>query len=278
MIQDIAPHVYHNEYRPMSPSPDSYILCYHEKQILIKWVNKEITYPTFAELEKENEGIYENCQYLFSIDDERYYLMEYLVWPKGQNYTFENIEIFRTSQSGHLAFAGVTGSQLYRWYQDHLFCGHCQEPMVHSDKERMVYCPKCGRMEYPKLCPAVIVAVTHGDRLLLSKYAGRGHTNYALIAGFAEIGETIEETVKREVMEEVGLKVKNLRYYKSQPWSFTDTLLFGFYVDLDGEEDITLDREELALAQWFDRDKLPEPAANGSLTSEMITMFRNGER
>ena len=133
-------------------------------------------------------------------------------------------------------------------------------------------------MEYPKLCPAVIVAVTHGDRLLLSKYAGRGHTNYALIAGFAEIGETIEETVKREVMEEVGLKVKNLRYYKSQPWSFTDTLLFGFYVDLDGEEDITLDREELALAQWFDRDKLPEPAANGSLTSEMITMFRNGER
>ena len=133
-------------------------------------------------------------------------------------------------------------------------------------------------MEYPKLCPAVIVAVTHGDRLLLSKYAGRGHTNYALIAGFAEIGETIEETVKREVMEEVGLKVKNLRYYKSQPWSFTDTLLFGFYVDLDGEEDITLDREELALAQWFDRDKLPEPASNGSLTSEMITMFRNGER
>ena len=72
--------------------------------------------------------------------------------------------------------------------------------------------------------------------------------------------------------------MKNLRYYKSQPWSFTDTLLFGFYVDLDGEEDITLDREELALAQWFDRDKLPEPAANGSLTSEMITMFRNEER
>ena len=149
---------------------------------------------------------------------------------------------------------------------------------MHSDKERMVYCPKCGRMEYPKLCPAVIVAVTHGNRLLLSKYAGRNHTNYALIAGFAEIGETIEETVKREVMEEVGLKVKNLRYYKSQPWSFTDTLLFGFYVDLDGEEDITLDQEELALAQWFDRDKLPEPAANGSLTSEMITMFRNGEK
>ena len=79
-------------------------------------------------------------------------------------------------------------------------------------------------------------------------------------------------------MEEVGLKVKNLRYYKSQPWSFTDTLLFGFYVDLDGEEDITLDQEELALAQWFDRDHLPEPSANGSLTSEMITMFRNGER
>jgi len=94
---------------------------------------------------------------------------------------------------------------------------------------------------------------------------------------FTEIGETIEETVQREVMEEVGLKVKNIRYYKSQPWSFSDTILMGFYCDLDGEEEITLDREELALAEWFRRDEIPVEPSRDSLTNEMIIKFKNGE-
>ena len=114
-------------------------------------------------------------------------------------------------------------------------------------------------MEYPKICPAVIVAVLDGERILLTKYAGRSYTRYALIAGFAEIGETIEQTVHREVMEEVGLRVKNLRFYKSQPWSFSDTLLMGFYCDLDGEDRITLDQDELAVAEWFNRGQIPAP-------------------
>ena len=103
------------------------------------------------------------------------------------------------------------------------------------------------------------------------------YRGYALIAGFVEIGETFEETVRREVMEEVGLKVKNIRYYKSQPWSFSDTLLMGFYCDLDGEEEITLDREELALAEWFRRDEIPVEPSRDSLTNEMIIKFKNGE-
>ena len=126
-----------------------------------------------------------------------------------------------------------------------------------TKKERMMRCEYCGQMEFPKICPAVIIGVTDGNRLLMSKYAGRDYKKYALIAGFAEIGETIEETVQREVMEEVGLKVKNLRYYKSQPWSFSDTLLFGFFAELDGSAEITLDEEELALAEWFEREEIP---------------------
>lgn len=94
----------------------------------------------------------------------------------------------------------------------------------------MLYCPTCGIANYPRINPAVIVAVRNGNRLLLSKYAGREYKNVALLAGFAEIGETIEETVHREVREEVGIAVKNLEFYKSQPWVFTDTLLFGFSV------------------------------------------------
>lgn len=149
--------------------------------------------------------------------------------------------------------------------------------MKKDGKERMLYCEECHNMEFPKICPATIIGVIDGSRILMSKYAGRTYKKYALLAGFVEIGETVEETVKREVMEEVGLKVKNVRYYKSQPWSFSDTVLMGFYCDLDGEDSITLDEEELALAEWFEREEIPVEPSRDSLTNEMIMKFKNGE-
>ena len=138
-------------------------------------------------------------------------------------------------------------------------------------------CPQCGLMEFPKICPAVIIGLTHGNKILMSKYAGIEFKKYALLAGFNEIGESIEETVRREVMEEVGLKVKNIRYYKSQPWSFTDTLLLGFFCELDGDDTITLDQDELALAEWFEREKMPVKEEDLSLTNEMMMAFKNGD-
>ena len=91
------------------------------------------------------------------------------------------------------------------------------------------------------------------------------------------MGETIEQTVHREVMEEVGVKVKNLRFYKSQPWCFTDTLLFGFFCDLDGNETLRVDHNELATAQWVERRDLPDDPEQASLTMEMITLFKQGK-
>ena len=149
--------------------------------------------------------------------------------------------------------------------------------MVRDQKERMLRCDSCGNMEFPKICPAVIIGVTDGNRILMSKYAGRAYKKYALLAGFTEIGETVEETVAREVMEEVGLKVRNIRYYKSQPWAFSDTLLMGFYCDLDGSDRITLDRDELSLAEWFEREEIPVEPSRDSLTNEMIMKFKQGE-
>ena len=163
-------------------------------------------------------------------------------------------------------------------------CPSCGRAFWHSGQWaarpfvwRWMRCPDCGMMEFPKICPAVIIAVTHGDKILMSKYAGREYKKYALLAGFNETGESIEETVRREVMEEVGLKVKNLRYYKSQPWSFTDTLLMGFFCELDGEDGITLDTDELAMAEWFERDKMPVEAEDLSLTNEMMMAFKHGK-
>lgn len=277
MIQDIQPHKYDNQYRPCPPDRESYALYYENHVALLKKQPDRIDFPRFKDLERLNEEIYEDATYLFTIDEERYYLVNDINRERLSEYTMENTEIFRFAEPQYLAFAGITGYQLYNWYRTRKYCGCCGSRMKHDAKERMMYCEECHTMEFPKICPAVIIGVTDGDRILMSKYAGRTYKKYALLAGFTEIGETIEETVQREVMEEVGLKVKNIRYYKSQPWSFSDTVLMGFYCDLDGEDQIELDREELALAEWFERDEIPVEPSRDSLTNEMIMKFKNHE-
>ena len=148
--------------------------------------------------------------------------------------------------------------------------------MEKSKIERAMVCPACSNTVYPKICPAVIVAIHDGDRLVLTRYKDRPFKHYALVAGFNEIGESIEETVHREVLEETGLRVKNLRFYKSQPWVFTDTLLFGFFAELDGSDKITVQEDELAEAGWFHRSEIPEDQSRISLTGEMMEQFRKG--
>ena len=275
MIQDIEPHHLDNQYKPVPPDKDSIALYYEDHAALMKVSEKGISFPSFADLEHLNREIYKECIYLFSVDDERYYLVNEIDRSMLLDFQMKNTEIFRTADPQDRAFAGITGYQLYNWYKSRKYCGRCGKPLKKDQKERMLYCENCHQMEYPKISPAVIVGVTDGNRILMSKYADRDYKKYALLAGFTEIGETIEETVKREVMEEVGLKVKNIRFYKSQPWSFTDTLLMGFFADLDGDSEITLDQEELALAEWFEREEIPVTERNISLTNEMILAFKN---
>lgn len=277
MIQDIKPHQFHNQYKKLSPKRDSYLLYYEDNCCLLKEKDGEIFFPRFSEVEGYIENLYEDYTYLFSMDEESYYLLktidikclpEYKLVPKNE---------FRYLLPKYRAFAGITGMQLANWYRNRKFCGRCGSLMRHDDEERMMRCDQCGLMEFPKICPAVIIGVTDGDRILLSKYAGRSYKYYALLAGFTEIGETLEETVQREVMEEVGLKVKNIRYYKSQPWAFTDTMLMGFFCELDGDGRINLDEDELAMAEWFTREEIPVPISMESLTNEMMMKFKNGE-
>ncbi len=278
MIQDIAPHKYHNEYRPVQPEEDSFLLYFEGNKALADWDSTALSFPRFRDFPEVKQELSEQVIYLFSIDDQNFYLVRELQLPKRGAYRLDSVRGFRTAAPQWLSFAGITAHQLWHWYDSHVFCGHCGCPMVHSDKERMLQCPDCGQTEYPKISPAVIIGVIHDGKLLMSKYAGRGDvTYYALIAGFTEIGETLEETVKREVYEEVGLRVKNLKYYKSQPWSFSETVLMGFFAELDGEDTITLDTDELATAGWFTREEAPAQPLNISLTSEMIWKFKNGE-
>jgi NAD+ diphosphatase len=120
------------------------------------------------------------------------------------------------------------------------------------------------------------VAIIDGDRLLMARSASGLFRRFSLIAGYVQFGETLEEAVQREAREEVGLRVKNVRYYKSQPWAFSDTEMIGFFAELDGSPEIALDDGELAEACWFTRQDVPEPVSTISVGSELINLFRTG--
>ena len=146
--------------------------------------------------------------------------------------------------------------------------------MVPAHSERALRCPSCHNRIYPTIMPSIIVGVIHNDSILVTRYAHRTYKGHALIAGFCEIGETPEDTIRREVMEEVGLHVKNIRYYKSQPWGFDLNLLLGFFCELDGNPTITLEQEELAKARFISQDELNDKPDDLSLTNDMMMFFK----
>ena len=276
MIQDLGSHCYHNEYRPVPPRDNDYILFFHGRQALVKISGDTFAFPDFQYAGKYYPQVYTSYTYLFSIDDRNYYLPKESYMGELPGYSMEDIIIFRNLSPQVNCFALITGYQLHNWYSIRKFCGKCGHPLVPDTRERMMYCPQCKNTEYPKISPAVIVGIRNGNKLLLSKYAGGTARRYALIAGFAEIGETLEETVKREVMEEVGLKVENIQYYKSHPWSLSSSLLMGFYCDLDGCDHIILEEDELSEAEWFEREDIPYDDYDVSLTREMMIQFKKG--
>lgn len=284
MLQELTYGRLENEFYNRKPEENDLVICVKKNQILLKREEEfQITYPTVETVEKwakENEWSAwraEKLQYVFRMQDVNYFLWMGEAGETGENsYHYEEIRQLSQYETKDACFAACTAMHLFVWYRNNRFCGACQTPTVHDTKERMLRCPNCGNLIFPRISPAVIIGVTNGEKLLLSKYAGRAYTRYALIAGFTEIGETMEETVQREVMEEVGLHVKNIRYYKSQPWGRDGGVLMGFFCDLDGSDEIHLDENELALAEWHDRQALPAHDDGISLTREMIRVFEEG--
>ena len=271
MIQDLDSHTFQNEYHHQQPSIGDNICIFQERKILIKKGEGQITFPKYEALQDEQV----NYIYLFAIGAEAYYLADTKEVEELEGYIWENINVIRTLQPKFQVFAAITAYHLFNWYKSNRFCGSCGQPMSHSQKERALCCNNCGNIVYPRISPAVIVGITDGNRLLMTKYAGRETKRYGLVAGFCEIGESAEETVAREVMEEVGLKVKNVYYYKSQPWGFSGDLLLGFFAEVDGSKEIVMDDNELSEATWVERDAILPEGDEISLTSEMILRFKN---
>lgn len=273
MIQDITPKRFNNQYAAKSAQKSDFILCYDGSSVLCKVAGEMIELPRIGDTGLEDGSF----TYLFSIDEENYFLPDKPLKQLPNGFSFEKTAILRTAFPRYQCFAAFEGYHLYMWYNDNRLCSRCGERLSHDSRERMLKCPACGNMVYPRINPGVIVAVINGDKLLMSKYAGREFTNFALIAGFTEIGETLEQTVEREVMEEVGLKVKNITFYKSQPWAFSSSLLCGFFAELDGSEQITLQEDELSMAGWYTAGEIELKPDLMSLTREMMMRFKNGE-
>ncbi len=270
MIQDIFPSVMHNTFVCCTPDKNDYFLRFDvDGKLLVRVDDHQIRFLTGTAVSAED------AVYLFSVDEQRYFLLRSDVPPTdADGFAYYSLRELRSKGGQKELFAVYTAYHLWKWYHENQYCGCCREAMTLHPRERALLCPKCGHIIYPRINPAVIVGVIKDDRILVTRYR-KGYAHNALIAGFTEIGETLEQTVSREVMEEVGLKVKNIRYYKSQPWGSAQDLLVGFYCEADGDADIHMDENELKYAEWIPRDAIELQPDAISLTNEMMERFKN---
>ena len=176
--------------------------------------------------------------------------------------------LFGAMDEDLFALAG-RASQLLEWERTHQFCGACGTLMARRSEERARECPSCGSISYPRVTPAVMALVRNGDRILLARSPHFRRGSFSVLAGFLEPGETLEQCVSREVFEEVGLQVKNIRYFASQPWPFPHQMMIAFFADYAGGE-IRIDPAELEQAHWFETDKLPPIPSKMSIARRLI--------
>jgi NAD+ diphosphatase len=162
--------------------------------------------------------------------------------------------------------------QIAEWDRTHCFCGRCGIPLRLRETERAKECPQCGLLHFPRLAPAVIVLVERGHELLMARSRHFAPGVYSVLAGFVEPGETLEEAVEREVLEEVGIRIKDIRYFGSQPWPFPHSLMIGFTATYAGGE-IAINDEEIEDAGWFTADNLPGQPGKISIARRLIEWF-----
>ncbi len=161
------------------------------------------------------------------------------------------------------------GIQLAEFYRSHRWCGYCGATMNRSEKEFACLCDYCGERYYPQIAPCIIIAIRKGRKILLAQHQRHKQPIFTVLAGFVEAGETLEECAHREVMEESGITIKNLRYVASQPWPFPHSLMCAFTAEYDSGE-IDIDPKELKSADWFDVSQLPKIPEIGTIARRLI--------
>ncbi len=229
---------------------------------------------------------------LFGITLERQQYLGYCASPENGFHAFCGEVAGETAVPANASFYGLRSlfgllderlvwlagraAQIVDWDRRSQFCGQCGTPTVKLSHERAKKCPQCGRTIYPRISPAVIMAVEkeepNGNKLLLARAHRHPPGMYSVLAGFVEPGETLETAVAREVKEETSIDIKNIRYFGSQPWPFPDSLMIAFTAEYAGGE-IVLEEAEMEDAGWFAPDNLPQTPPAMSIASKLIDWF-----
>jgi NAD+ diphosphatase len=251
---------------------DTIWFIFNQGKLLINVIGENIQLPCCRKLEEISVNI-AGLIFLGIFDNQPCYAAETevdTVEPAGMEFRALR-SLFGFIETELFLLAGRALHLLY-WSGNHRFCGRCGGKTSDKSDERAKICPKCGFVTYPRISPAIIVAVTKGNQILLAHAKHFAEGMYSVIAGFVEPGETFEDCVKREVMEEVGIKVKNLEYFGSQPWPFPDSLMVGFTAEYESGE-ICVDGVEIGDAGWFRKDELPQIPSKMSIAGRMIRAF-----
>jgi NAD+ diphosphatase len=257
---------------PTERSEPAWWFAFKEDRLLVTQEPSLLSIPClidFSEL-----GLSALCQHYLGLLDGRHCyavgLNDDVTPPTGMS--FEGLRQVYGRLDEDLFWVAARAVQIVNWDRTHRFCSRCGTQLITSPSFRDKECPQCGLLQFPRLAPAIIVLVEHGNELLLARSRHFASGMYSVLAGFVEPGETLEEAVFREVKEEVGVEVKDIRYFGSQPWPFPHSLMIGFTATYAGGE-ISLDDTEIEDAGWFTIDNLPSIPSKISIARKLIDWF-----
>ena len=247
-----------------------FVFC--SNRLLVRTDDNSLSIPLISDPEKLNLSLI-STEYLGTLEGRPCYSAETAPDTEApQGTTFQDLRSLYGAVDEDIYLLAGRALQIVAWDQTHQYCGRCGHKTIDLKDERARKCPACGFMSFPRLSPAVITAVLKDNQILLTRYASfRGHM-HTIIAGFVEPGETLEECLRREVMEEAGIKVKNIKYFSSQPWPFPNSLMIGFTAEYESGE-IIVDGKEIAEAGWYDAAHIPEVPGKLSIAREIIDWF-----
>ncbi|MFX1514035.1 MAG: NAD(+) diphosphatase [Promethearchaeota archaeon] len=245
---------------------------FRKNDLLVQLINDSAKLPQIEDIVDLNLTAIRK-RYFGVLDNHPCYFAE--VPAKGippKNMDFFSLRRLFGILSDNLLWIAGRAFQLMNWDRQTQYCGRCGTQTDLNLKERAKMCPQCSLINFPRISPAIIVGVLKKNQILLANGA-RFHSNiFSVLAGFVEPGETLEECVRREVKEEVGIEVKNVRYFGSQAWPFPDSLMIGFLADY-AKGKITIDKSEINEAAWFSADKLPAIPSKISIARRIIDYF-----
>lgn len=263
---------------PENICEDSRLLLFYNDELLVKELDDSIRLPSLQDISSLPLAT-TAVQYNGSLQGNNYYAANLCDKSLFAEFSFKKLR----QLSGYLAEDCLEMSyrafHIINWLKLNKFCGCCgtrTQVMWHL-QEIAVQCPACGHIVYPRISPAIIVAVIKENQILLARASRFPPGRYSVIAGFVEPGETLENCVKRELREEVGIEVDHITYFGNQPWPFPDSLMIAFTAEYVSGE-ITVDNDEIVTADWFSAANLPNIPPKGSIARQLIEWFREKQR